>query len=195
MCIAQARAFAIEAHNDQKYGDNDYVKHLDDVYEIASKLKEPDLEILIACYLHDVLEDTDCSYRTLEMNFGKEISDIVYAVTDELGEDRADRKQKTYPKIVKCNKAITLKACDRLANIKACLGGSLYEWNSILKYKFKMYFVEHNDFCNKLNLSNNSNLKEHRKLYQELESLFRFRVLDMKTIKINKEGGNTNEKD
>ena len=45
MCIAQARAFAVQAHGDQKYGVNDYVKHLDDVYEIASKLKEPDLEI------------------------------------------------------------------------------------------------------------------------------------------------------
>lgn len=168
MCIAQARAFAVQAHGDQKYGVNDYVKHLDDVYEIASKLKEPDLEILIACYLHDVLEDTDCSYRTLEMNFGKEVSDMVYAVTDELGRDRKERKQKTYSKIVKCNKAITLKACDRLANISACYDGGIANWNLLGKAKYEMYASEHIEFCKRLNLSNESELEVHRQLYKAL---------------------------
>lgn len=168
MCVSQARAFAKQAHGNQKYGEEDYVKHLDSVYEIASNTKDPDINMLIACYLHDVLEDTDCTYRNLEMNFGKDIAELVYAVTDELGRDRKERKQKTYPKIVKDDRAITLKACDRLANVSACYDGGMTQWNLVGRAKYLMYKSEHEDFCKQLNLSENSELDVHKQLYKAL---------------------------
>ena len=170
--IAQARAFAKMAHGNQKYGDDDYIKHLDDVYKIAYQGVVTKPDVLVACYLHDILEDTDCSYKTLEMNFGKYVAELVYAVTDELGRDRAERKNKTYPKIIKYNDAITIKACDRLANLSACYKGGITEWKSLGSAKYEMYAKEHKEFCEKLNLSLESKIKEHRELYAELSFNF-----------------------
>ena len=52
-----------------------------------------------AGYLHDTIEDTDTSYRDLFDRFGEEVAELVYAVTSELGRNRAERNRKTCAKI------------------------------------------------------------------------------------------------
>ena len=59
--------------------------------------------------------------------FGLRIADWVYNVTNELGKNRKERAEKTYPKIATCEFSTFIKLCDRLANTKhnSTKGGTL----------------------------------------------------------------------
>ena len=120
--IKQAKKFALEAHGDQKYGTHPYEKHLEDV---VSHLKDFGDNAIVIGYLHDVIEDTEVSYQQVKDTFGSFIADCVAIVTDEPGTNRKERKKKTYQKMSNVSGdlelALTVKAADRLANIKACL--------------------------------------------------------------------------
>lgn len=138
----EARKFAILNHDNQKYGNRPYSFHLDAV----AKISEPygDIAIVIS-YLHDVVEDTNVSLSTIENQFGKFVSDCVHILTDEDGENRLERKAKTYAKMAKVTGdlelALIVKACDRLANIRACIADNNYE-------KLAMYKSEYPTFRN-----------------------------------------------
>lgn len=140
--IEEARTYAVKAHNVQRYGDTfPYYKHLDDVYNVLIKFgftEEKDLDILIGAWLHDTLEDTATSYSDIKKIFGQEVAEIVYCMTDELGRNRKERKDKTYPKIRSNGKSVILKVADRIANV---------EFSSIQKSgHIEMYQKEFSDF-------------------------------------------------
>lgn len=88
------------------------------------------------------MEDGDLSYNDIKKAFGKNIAEIVFAVTDELGRDRKERKLKTYPKIRVNWKATVVKVCDRIVNVRQSK-----EYNEGL---FKMYQKENDDFTHAL---------------------------------------------
>lgn len=125
------------AHGNQSYDIYPYVYHLKEVARIARELGYDD-DIIIAAYLHDILEDTSLSYNDIKQAFGLEVAEIVYCVTDELGRNRKERKAKTYPKIKSSWKATVVKICDRAANIKHSLDYS--------PKMATMYLKEHDDF-------------------------------------------------
>jgi len=137
--LLKAKEFAVKAHRQQMYGHEPYVVHLEHVQEVMKRYRNcnTDLLVLMAGWLHDVLEDTATSKAELVKNFGEEIADIVYRVTDESGADRAERKRKTYPKIRNHIGATTVKLCDRIANVEAA---------SDVPEKLKMYKNEHREF-------------------------------------------------
>ena len=84
------------------------------------------------------MEDTAVSYNDIKEKFGIEVAEIVYAVTDELGRNRKERKAKTYPKIKENKDAIIVKLGDRISNMR----------NSLLKgHKMsEMYIKEYKEF-------------------------------------------------
>lgn len=133
----RAYLVATQAHANQQYDIYPYIFHLKQVTNIAKSLGY-DESIIVSCVLHDVLEDTSLSYNDIKKAFGEEIAEIVYAVTDELGRNRKERKSKTYPKIRANWKATVVKICDRIANATQ---SKLY--NPEL---FKMYQDENEDF-------------------------------------------------
>lgn len=139
--IEKARIFAQTWHGEQKYGEEPYIKHLDHVYEIATKF-ELNETIQIATYLHDILEDTECTFEKIWKQFGWEVAQLVFLVTDELGRNRQERKQKTYSKIRSNPDAILLKLCDRIANIDASSRNN--------QELFQMYKNEHEEFLTEL---------------------------------------------
>ena len=71
----KAIKFAIDKHEGQLYGNLPYITHLNHVYETAKRLGvDPNKskiyqEILIACLLHDTIEDTDTTFEDLEKMF------------------------------------------------------------------------------------------------------------------------------
>ena len=137
--IDLAQRFSIEKHNGQKYGNYPYSVHLLETYKIAELFNLSE-EIKIACFLHDTLEDTKTKYSELKDIFGKNVAELVYAVTDELGRDRTEKKKKTYVKITKAGiPSAILKLCDRVANMQ----NAIYHNNPIIK----KYQKEHEDFC------------------------------------------------
>lgn len=133
-----AEQFATAAHGSQKYGSQPYVCHLQHVILILKQEGYDNNPILAdACWLHDVAEDTQTSLDEIEKHFGFEVRDIVYRVTDEPGQNREERKLKTYPKIKGHQNATIVKLCDRIANVEASKNNP---------QKFIMYKNEYSKF-------------------------------------------------
>ncbi len=114
--IQEARIYAIKKHGLQMYGTFPYVYHLDMVFNILVEFNITDQDILVASYLHDVLEDTKTTKEEIDNLFGDKISNLVEAVTGR-GINRKARILNAYEKIkILGDDAATLKLSDRLAN-------------------------------------------------------------------------------
>jgi (p)ppGpp synthase/HD superfamily hydrolase len=88
------------------------------VVNVLKAVGEEDQDVLAAAWCHDLLEDTALNYNDLKGVIGERASDIVYDVTNELGKNRKERAEKTYPKIAKNPLAIRVKLADRIANME-----------------------------------------------------------------------------
>jgi (p)ppGpp synthase/HD superfamily hydrolase len=141
-----ARFYATVKHAGQLYGgDLPYTHHLAAVTQVMVRFMDdlkngdPQLcgwedDLLVACWLHDIVEDTGTKVKEVREMFGERVARLVEAVTDEPGENRKIRKALTYPKTRNEKYAVLVKLADRIANIEA--GGSLGN----------MYKKEYEDF-------------------------------------------------
>lgn len=164
--IGFARKFAAIAHEDtgQTYDGNPFSKHLDTVASVLLRYEEHSKTMLAAAYLHDVIEDVGISPSTIEDLFGPDVTALVSALTDEPGENRKERKAKTYPKIKGTPGAVKLKLADRIANVE----------NGIVKEDkrfFLMYKKEHPEFEANLRVAN-GDVAENA-MWEHLAYLFR----------------------
>lgn len=102
--------------------------------------------VLAACWLHDTIEDCRVTYNDVKAEFGEEVAEIVYALTNEKGRTRRDRANFIYYKgICETPFAAFVKMCDRIANIKYSIDSGSSMLN---KYK-----AEHAGFSAALNTS------------------------------------------
>ena len=138
---AKARLFAIERHGNQKYSKDayPYLIHLEDVVNVLKHFGYTEDKYICAGYLHDTMEDTPTSHNDIKKVFGIEVAEIVYCVTDELGRNRKERHEKTYPKILSNPDAIVVKLADRIANVENGIFNKEYEF-------VKMYAGEYEEF-------------------------------------------------
>lgn len=158
--VKEATYLAISLHGMQTYDKHPYIYHLEQVVDVLKEFGFTDDKFLISGLLHDVLEDTGISYNDIKNQFGEEIAEIVYAVTDELGRNRKERKAKTYPKIMANTNAIIVKLADRIVNVRYSM-----------KHKpemGKMYSREFGEFKNALYSSTHT---EANGMWDELESI------------------------
>ena len=138
--IARARAFALQAHGGQRYGERPYSYHLDAVAALLGPYGEA---AQVVGYLHDVVEDTPVPLERVRETFGDHVAECVALVTDEPGESRSEKKARTNAKLSKvwgdARLALVVKAADRLANLRASAqdGGAS---------KLEMYRREHPAF-------------------------------------------------
>ena len=158
----EARLVAVRAHASQTYDEIfPYEKHLDDVVEVIKRFGYSG-KYVIAAYLHDILEDTGLSYNDVKRHFGVEVAEMVYCVTDELGRNRKEKKEKTLPKTASNPDAIILKLADRIANIEH--GG-----------KIDMYAKEYQEFRGTLYL----NTPDHaKKMWGYLEGILKINLVE-----------------
>lgn len=136
--VNEARQFAIDAHQhvNQTYNGLPYDFHL----KMAARVAERYVEgysaegsefrnnLRAAVWLHDTLEDCHhLSYNDLNKRFGKDIAELVFAVTDKKGRNRKERKD--FQSIRDIKGATFVKLCDRIANVEAgiILGGTMTE--------------------------------------------------------------------
>ena len=175
--------FASKHHKGQWYGSKPYMYHLKKVSDVALDLKFTDESILMSCLLHDIIEDTEISYKDVKENFGEEVAELVYCVTDELGRSRKERKSKTYKKIRNNPKSIVVKLCDRISNITESMGNDNYNLKLM-----KMYLDEHNEFVN--GISNDDSLDLTTKVWIKYHSAIEVLQNEFKKLdNILKEGG------
>jgi (p)ppGpp synthase/HD superfamily hydrolase len=129
-----AQTFALAAHGNQRYGDHPYAVHLAAVAELLVPFGEDAVRI---GYLHDVVEDTAITLDELRTKFGDVVACCVALLTDEPGESRKERKAKTYAKLAQVGPelelALTVKAADRLANVRACIADGKAELLSVYR--------------------------------------------------------------
>jgi (p)ppGpp synthase/HD superfamily hydrolase len=115
--VKRAMQMASFAHRDQKYGERPYVTHLADVVARVKTITQ-DPEVIAAAWLHDTIEDTQITYGDVEREFGKNVADMVWAVTG-VGHDRAAKMANAIEKIAKTPGAELVKSADRLSNAAA----------------------------------------------------------------------------
>jgi (p)ppGpp synthase/HD superfamily hydrolase len=139
--VRKARSLATRLHGFQSYGDDEpYDYHLENAANTLKFFGITEENMIAAAWLHDTIEDTYLDYQKIVKLFNREIADMVYCATDELGKNREEKHLKTYPKIKGDIKGTQLKLADRIANIKH----SYYSTSS--RNKFDMYKKEHAEF-------------------------------------------------
>lgn len=100
-------------HAGQKYGEFDYIVHIDQVRASVKNHFPGDERLLVVANLHDILEDTAMTEEVLRHLFDKDIVDAVVAITHQKVESRTD-----YLTRVRGNTlSHKVKMCDSLTNL------------------------------------------------------------------------------
>ena len=123
--LSKAYKFALNAHKNQKRDAGDpYIVHPVAVASILTDLKL-DSATITTGLLHDTIEDTKATYKTVEKEFGKEIADLVDGVTkiSQLeGKVISNSKAENFRKLIlatsKDIRVLIVKLADRLHNMR-----------------------------------------------------------------------------
>ncbi len=123
--LSKAYTFALNAHKNQKRDSGDpYLIHPVAVADILSDLKL-DSATIATGLLHDTIEDTKATYKTVEKEFGKEVADLVDGVTkiSQLeGKAVENSKAENFRKLIlatsKDIRVLLVKLADRLHNMR-----------------------------------------------------------------------------
>ena len=123
--LSKAYIFAVKAHKNQKRDEGKpYIIHPVAVASILTDLKL-DSATITTGLLHDTIEDTHATYKTVEKEFGKEVADLVDGVTkiSELeGKAILNSKAENFRKLIlatsKDIRVLLVKLADRLHNMR-----------------------------------------------------------------------------
>jgi len=123
--LNKAYQFAVKAHQNQKRQSGDpYVIHPVAVANILTDLKL-DSATIATGLLHDTIEDTFATYKTIKQEFGQEVADLVEGVTKiSAFENQADTNSKAenFRKLIiatsKDIRVLLVKIADRLHNMR-----------------------------------------------------------------------------
>ncbi len=123
--VKKAYQYACRFHAGQvrKSGEAYIIHPINVAYTLA--VKGADEATLCACLLHDVLEDTSCTYEELASAFGEEVADLVNGVTNleeinfssKEAEDLANLR-KILLGLIKDPRIVLIKISDRLHNMR-----------------------------------------------------------------------------
>ena len=123
--LSKAYTFAVKAHKNQKRDAGEpYIIHPVAVAAILTDLKL-DSATITTGLLHDTIEDTKATYKTVEKEFGKEVADLVDGVTkiSQLeGKVISNSKAENFRKLIlatsKDIRVLLVKLADRLHNMR-----------------------------------------------------------------------------
>ena len=139
--ILAAANFAARVHAEQTRkgaAAEPYINHLIEVAElVALSGEESDVNLIVACFLHDVVEDTPVTQDEIRELFNEDVASLVMEVTDDKTVPKQKRKAlqiQTAPH--KSVRAQTLKLADKIANLRAILLSPPPDWTSERKREY-----------------------------------------------------------
>jgi len=139
--IQKAKEFATKCHDGQKrkFNGDDYIIHPEKVAKLVEQ-NGGSPEQIASAWLHDVLEDCDIDFNSLEKMFGKVVADYVVELTNPKSVERSDKKSEYIAKkmCVMSSGALLIKLCDRLHNVSDF---STAHPNFVKKYAPKTKFI------------------------------------------------------
>ncbi len=123
--LSKAYNFALKAHGKQKRDEGSpYIIHPVAVANILTELKL-DSATIATGLLHDTIEDTYATYKTIEEEFGKEVAELVDGVTkisvfenQALSNSKAENFRKLILATSKDIRVLLVKLADRLHNMR-----------------------------------------------------------------------------
>jgi len=123
--LAKAYNFAVKAHEKQKRDEGSpYIIHPIAVANILTELKL-DSATIATGLLHDTIEDTHATYKTIQDEFGKEVADLVDGVTkisefenQAISNSKAENFRKLILATSKDIRVLLVKLADRLHNMR-----------------------------------------------------------------------------
>jgi len=123
--LTKAYDFAVKAHDKQKRDEGSpYIIHPIAVANILTELKL-DSATIATGLLHDTIEDTHATYKTIEKEFGKEVADLVDGVTkisefenQAVSNSKAENFRKLILATSKDIRVLLVKLADRLHNMR-----------------------------------------------------------------------------
>lgn len=127
-----------------------YLTREDSVYHNSwETVDETKSAVEYACWGHDLIVDARVSYNDIKTRLGLNAADIIYAVTNEKGKNRAERaNEKYYEGIRQTPGAVFVKLCDRIANV---------QYSKLTKSRmFETYKKENEYFGTMLGVAGNS---------------------------------------
>lgn len=127
--VQKAQVYAMAAHASvkqlRKYTNEPYIVHPMEVASIVATVPGATKDMLAAAILHDVIEDTGCTFNDIHMSFGIDIASMVSWLTDvSMPEDgnRAARKAIDLAHTAKAPANVkTIKLADIISNCKSIM--------------------------------------------------------------------------
>lgn len=124
--LTQAVHYAAGIHtDDRRKGERaePYFNHLAEVAHLVAEATDgQDVDLVIAAYLHDAIEDANVTREELANLFGDDVSALVVAVTDDKALPKEVRKALQIERAAQATpRARILKLADKCANLSALL--------------------------------------------------------------------------
>ena len=144
--VTRAFNFANELHKDQKRKSGEpYINHCLSVTHILATYQSA-VVTLAAGLLHDTIEDCGVTYQDIKTMFNEDVADIVSAVTKiknlpnvSLEESSASTHRKLILAMAKDVRAVIVKLCDRLHNMRTLQYVPVHKQTKIARETLEVY--------------------------------------------------------
>ncbi len=149
--IECAVVFMVQKIQEKCYNEKPLILHGIKVGIRLMELKESK-EILIAGFLHDLLEDTDCKIEEIKEQFGERVAVLVTAFTfDRSIKDYKERWHNLISNIKRVGRdALIIKLVDQIKNLPYYMLISDDEKKKEVMWKYKFFIEECRDELNNL---------------------------------------------
>jgi (p)ppGpp synthase/HD superfamily hydrolase len=132
--ILAAAHYAAEKHANQKRkgaAGEPYINHLIEVAHLVSTVQEePDVNLIIAALLHDVIEDAGVTEAHLSDEFGQDVTNLVVEMTDDKSLPKQERKRLQIVHAPELSvRAQIIKLADKISNLRSLLASPPVDWN------------------------------------------------------------------
>jgi (p)ppGpp synthase/HD superfamily hydrolase len=127
--VRKAQVYAMAAHaavgQKRKYTNEPYIVHPAEVARIVAGVPGSTPDMVAAAWLHDVVEDTGCTFNDIHMGFGIDIATLVQWLTDvskpEDGPRWYRKKMDREHTAAAPAEAQTIKLADLISNTKSII--------------------------------------------------------------------------